>query len=508
MQAASHESQIAHAVARMPLIRAVLSFADRLGVDLYLVGGTVRDLLLGVDTHDLDFAVDGDGLRIARAVADAIGGAYVTLDAARRTGRVVLTGDTRLPGLADVRYMDFASFRADDLEADLRDRDFTINAMAVGRGDDGALELIDPLGGRSDLADRVLRAASARAFLNDPVRTLRAVRQSAQFGYQIERQTRTWLTEAVPYLAQVSAERVRDEWFKILGQRDASQAIAELRRLGLLFAIAPPLARLEEQDAPTQSDALAHALAAVEVIDRLWDGFEAGGRRASALAPPPALEPILPHIRARYAAPICDERSYLALLRCATLLHDVGGSDAPGTEAIPPTGAPEHAERGAAIAAQLARRWRCSTPEREMLETAIRAHARLAPLAQGAALDRRAIYRYFLDTGVYGLDAAFVALADYGAAHGARPSSQGWRQQVGIVAQLWRAYLLQREQVVDPPPLVSGRDLIALGMAPGPRIGALLAAVREAQAAGEVTTRAQALARARAWIDALPPAEP
>lgn len=125
-------------------------------------------------------------------------------------------------------------------------------------------------------------------------------------------------------------------------------------------------------------------------------------------------------------------------------------------------------------------------------------------LAQQPALTRRAIYRFFRDTGEYGVDAAFVALADYLATWGPNLPADGWQKQVETVARLWEAYFEQKETVIEPPSLLSGHDLIALGVLPGPRIGELLARVREAQAVGEVETRADALARVREWLAADP----
>jgi tRNA nucleotidyltransferase/poly(A) polymerase len=492
------ENRITHGIAEMPLIGVLLDLTERIGVRSYLVGGAVRDILLGAQTHDLDYAVDGDGIYVARAAADALRGAFVALDERRRTGRVVLTNQQRGPGAYSAVHIDFSSLRGETLDADLRDRDFTINAMAIVRRADGAWRLVDPLQGRADLCSRVLRAASDRAFQSDPVRTLRAVRQSAQLGYAIEPGTRAQLVEAVPELARVSAERIRDEWFRILDQQHAAQALAELRALGLLFALAPPLAQLEQTPC-AQGPPLDHAIAAVGATDELWKRFQEGAG-ADTIPLPDGFDDLLPQIRARYGAAICDERTRIALLRCAALLHNVGDSAAHGS-AGSHTGEDDlHDERGSAIADRLAGDWRCSNAEREMLRAVVHGHAAPTRLAQAAPVNRRAIYRYYRRLGAHGLDAAFLALADYAATWGADASSEGWRRQASTVLQLWRAYLVERSKVVDPPPLISGRDLIALGMRPGRRLGSLLEVIREAQGAGEVTDRVEALALARRWI--------
>ncbi|MBC8444720.1 MAG: CCA tRNA nucleotidyltransferase, partial [Chloroflexi bacterium] len=228
-------------IERHPIIRRVFELAAKRQVPLYLVGGSVRDMLLGAETHDFDFAVEGDGLALGRYVANTLRGAYVPLDKERRTARVLLSPQdtarfypplTGTPPSGHVPAppsqglcLDIAALRGDSLEADLRDRDFTINAMALGRAVGERWVLFDPLHGSEDLANKVLRPGSPSSFVDDPVRTLRAARMHIQFGCAIEPDTRELMRCAVPLLGLVSAERVRDEWFKILDLPGAAGAL-------------------------------------------------------------------------------------------------------------------------------------------------------------------------------------------------------------------------------------------------------------------------------------------
>jgi hypothetical protein len=495
--------KLASAQCRAPLIQTVLDLAEAQQVPVYLVGGTVRDLLLGCETHDLDFAVDGDGLRMARHVADALGGAYVSLDPERRTGRVVLRGKDA-PHEVGADSLDFASFRGPNLEADLRDRDFTINAMALRRAADGSFALVDPLSGSGDLRHRVLRATSPHAFADDPVRTLRAVRLGVQFGCQIEAQTRGWLVEAVPRLPSISAERLRDEWFRALAQRHAGDAVEQMESLGLLAHIAPPAAALAaiEQPPPARTtDALSHAVETLRAVELLVDALQ--GQHGGGIELPVAVRPLAPHLLHRYASPICDGRTHLALLKCAALLHNVGLVE-PRNVPVAPTGEPaEHAAaRSARIASRLARSWRCSNAEVDMLRVTVGAHPRAARLAQQERVDRRAIYRYYRETGEHGIDAAFLALAASWITCRAGAPVQAWQRHAGKLARLWHAFYCEHEDVVDPPPLLSGQDLLHLGMTPGPPMGELIDHIREEQAAGEIETRGEALDAAQAWLAA------
>ncbi len=157
---------------------------------VYLVGGAVRDALLNRETHDLDFVLKRDALKVGREVSNALGAAYFPLDEERETARLILT---RPDGSR--MWIDFSIFRGIDLDSDLGARDFTINAMAIDIRNPQAL--LDPLGGASDLRLKVLRACSPTSMSDDPVRILRAIRQAAAFGLKIHPGTLRWMRSAV-----------------------------------------------------------------------------------------------------------------------------------------------------------------------------------------------------------------------------------------------------------------------------------------------------------------------
>jgi poly(A) polymerase len=372
--------------------------------------------------------------------------------------------------------------------------------MALCRAVDGSFALIDPLGGSRDLFDGVLRATSSHAFVDDPVRTLRVVRQGIQFGCQIEPQTQAWLVEAVPRLSTISPERIRDEWFRILAQPRAGDAVQQLAHFGLLAQIAPPVAALAGMPAPAAAcgDALSHAVEVLRAVEAIWEALQA---QSGAPELPTAAHTVAPHLCGRYQTAISDQRPRLALLKCAALLHRVGLAE-------PADGGAKagwaSAELGAAgstrIAGELARSWHCSNAEADMLSVTVATRGHAVQLAQDACLDRRAIHRYYRQAGVYGVDAAYLALADAWASHAHDLLAAGWRPYAERLARLWEAFYCEHDEIIAPPPLLSGHDLLQLGMAPGPRIGELLAHIREEQAAGQIETRAQALAEAQAWL--------
>jgi poly(A) polymerase len=467
------------------------------------VGGTVRDLLMNVDTHDLDFAVDGDGLEVARGLADHLRSAYVPLDKERRTGRVILPHKPAKGALGQLR-LDVASLRGPDLASDLRDRDFTINAIAIGQGEDG-LRIHDPLGGMSDIENRVLRTASPLSFTNDPVRTLRAIRMHIQFQCSLDPETRCRLLSAAPLLAGASAERVRDEWFNILVRPAAASALAELTELGLMRIVAPPMEELRGvvcSDLP--SDALTHSIAVVTALEQWWTALHSQPS-GFPLSVPDLFADISPQLLQRYDTQVCDERTMLGLLKCAGFLHNIDRSqDGPASERQ--RGSSASRERvGAQMAAQLGQRWRLSKAESMLLGIVVGTHWQPAQLAQEPVLGRRAIYRYFREAGDHGIDAALVSLAHYVAAWEPSPSDPEWRRHAGIVIELLTAFFVKHATVISPPPLLSGTDILTLfGLSPGPLVGQLLARLRESQATGEVHTQEEAMAAVTDWLKLAP----
>ena len=185
------------------------------------------------------------------------------------------------------------------------------------------------------------------------------------------------------------------------------------------------------------------------------------------------------------------------LLKLAALLHDIAK---PQTKTIEAGGRMRflgHAREGASMAASILERLRFSGKEIKLVEIMVRHHLRPMQMSQEGLPSRRAIYRYFRDTGEAGIDIQFLSLADHLATRGPHLSLTGWQEHVEIVDHVL-AQRSQEESLVTPLKLIDGHDLInVLGLSPGPKIGELLEAVREAQASGELATRDEALAYLR-----------
>ncbi len=474
---------------------------------VYLVGGAVRDALLGRQSHDLDFAVAGDAVRLARTVADALAGGFFLMDAERGTARVLLSSSVGQPGWPPRGVeLDFARMQGGHLVADLRQRDFTVNAMAIPAGSAALDAVIDPLGGQHDLATRIVRAASPSSLDDDPVRSLRAVRLAAELGLRIASETCTLIREAADRLPRVSIERVRDEFCRLLVAPHPADSVQRLGEFGLLEHVLPDLLPTTgvQQPPPHTLDVFDHTMLVLDRLEALL------GSLGLSLEPQPPLdgnplalaqeriEPFVPMLADHLARPTTGGRTGKTVLFLSGLWHDIGKPHSRTADQEGRIRFIGHEETGAQLAGDWARRICLSNREARRLADAVRHHMRPLWLAQaGAQPSRRAVFRFFRDAGAAGLDICLLSLAD-GLATGAEPSPEAWQRQVQIVATLLNHYANHYEQTISPRPLIDGRELMFfLGLSPGPQIGELLELILEAQAAGEISSTDEGLSLAR-----------
>jgi len=467
--------------------------------EIYIVGGAVRDALLHRPLKDVDLATSADAMRLARQIANHFDGDFFPLDSERDVGRALVdTPDGRL-------LFDVARFRGDGLLADLSDRDFTINAMAVDLHADLA-SLIDPLDGEGDIAVKRLRRCTPYALKNDPIRAMRAVRQSIQLGLRIDPETLADIRAVSPLLAEVSPERVRDELFKMLALPKPASALRVADAAGLWEGVLPELQPLHglQLNALHLLDAWGHTLSVVESLsnilavldynrsDNLTSSFSAG-----------AMAVHLDRYRAQFRAHLNvewpNERSHRALLMLAALLHDIGK---PLTAQQDEAGSWRffgHEAVGAKLAEARANALRLSNAERQRLVTVVAHHNRPLWLQDPSP---RAIHRFWRETGEAGVDICLLAMADYLGSIGTRINQKEWLILVSRIRLLIEAYFDQHDKLVVPAILVDGHQLMqTFALKPGRIIGELLDLIREAQVAGEVTSAEDALEFARNYLE-------
>jgi tRNA nucleotidyltransferase/poly(A) polymerase len=448
---------------------------------IYLVGGSVRDLLTGVaDIKDVDLLMPSGSEDVARSFAEAIGGSFFFLDEERRITRVVKHE------AGELIQFDFTNVEGPDLNADLARRDFTMNAMAVDlrafirtRTLDG---LIDLFGGREDVRRKLIRAANPQVLDDDPLRLLRAVRFAASLGFTIEEKTAEELRLRADLVAKPSPERVRDEFFQVLSQRRAGSSIMLLESLGFLKRLLPELDGLTgfAPGKHHQYDVRTHSLKAAAYVDSALDDLKdiSPGRDAE----------VLSHLE----GPIEQFVTRKAALRFACLLHDIGKPETFTQEESGDVHFFGHDGVGAGKVKDTCARFRLSRDSSGVVEKLIRQHMRLFHLsAPAGGPSKRALYRYCRDVGEALPESVLLAIADSRATAEVMEAADflDTEKTAGAVLDYYYAKYLKTEA----KPLVTGKDLVALGMRPGPRFREVLDEVRERQAEGTLTTREEAL---------------
>ena len=496
-----------------PLLDKVV---DALPVDqpLYLIGGAVRDLLLGRVSHDLDFGLGADSLAVARKIANKIGAAYYPLDKERGAARLVLIHDD---GTRDT--LDFAAFRGETLEEDLRGRDFTLNAIAL---DVRTHKIYDPLGGAADLRAKELRLCSPRSLSDDPIRVLRAIRLASNFDFKILPETRAAMKEAISGLSETSIERQRDEFFKILAGKQPYTALRALEMLGVLPEVLPELVALKDvsQSPPHVDDVWSHTLNAMRHLESMlaalspnYDSSKAAEFHNGYVVV--KLGRYREQFAEHFAESLTTDRSLYGLLFFAALYHDIAkplmrkdGDDG----RIRFWG---HDVEGAEMVVERAKSLHLSNDEADRLKRIIRGHLRVHDMARrmleqreqdegharSVSPSRRTIYRFFRDTREAGVDIILLSLADLRATYEHTLPEDLWKAELDVARILLENYFERPEETVKPPSLLNGHEVMeAFDLLPSPKVGAMMEAIREAQAMGEIATREEAVKFGEKWL--------
>jgi poly(A) polymerase len=447
------------------------------GTAAYIVGGTVRDILMGRSPADLDLAVGCGTGAFARSCADTLGGSAFAMDEARGVYRVALRHGA-------VSHLDVSPL-AGTVKDDLAARDFTINAMALDMagGNGGGIEIIDPFGGQDDISAGVIRVLGRQAFVSDPLRLLRAFRLSGELGFHVEEATLAYITELAPLIDKVSCERVRDELYLILGGKGSADVFRGMEDAGLLGRIIPetvPMAGLV-QGGPHEFGLLEHSLRAMEHAEAVMDDtVRYFGSDAKSID--------------EYLDTNADGAFGMrGLVKLCALLHDAGK---PATMKLV-EGRPRffgHADAGAKMLENIGARLRMSERAVRTLSLVASLHMRPLGLSQETPT-KRAVHRLVRDAGDALPALLIVALAD------ALATREGQFEQATDVEGMVRraaGYYFGEHAEARANPLITGRDLIGeFGLEPGPLIGRILRDVEEKRAEGALNSREGALGYVR-----------
>lgn len=470
------------------LLQAVRETLDG---EAYLVGGFVRDCLLGRPAADLDLAVTGNAGEAAARLAEKLQGHDFPLDDERDQHRVTLNGD--MP----VQYVDVVQLRG-SIEADMVLRDFTVDAMAAALEAEGSTgPVIDPLGGLADLEGRRLRLASEGALADDPLRMLRAVRLAVELEFTLDGATAEAVRANKARLTEAAAERQRDEIARLLATPRAGTGLRLLDDLRLLEVVVPEITAARGVSQPKEHywDVFDHSLETVAALDALLHADSIESRWTPFRAP---LRDVMGwYPLDDYFAEVAGGHSRLVLTKLAALLHDV---------AKPETKAPDkdgrirflgHADVGAATAKQICTRLRFGRRETGYVSHLVEEHLRPTQLSSGGVPTDRAIFRFFRDLGAAAVGCLVLSLADAAAAVGPRLTRDRWRGYVAYISHVLERRQEQEQKLPARHKLSGNTIMAALAIEPGPLVGQIQRAVDEAAATGEVSSEEEALTFAR-----------
>jgi putative nucleotidyltransferase with HDIG domain len=440
----------------------------------WVVGGAVRDRLLGRATADFDVAVLGDPRELARGLARAARAHTFALSEGFGGWRVVARDRSW--------QVDLLPLAGGTIEADLAQRDFTINALAEPLGGG---EPIDPFGGLADLRDRRLRMVSASAFRSDPLRALRLARLACELSFEVEASTGATARANAGGLARVAPERIFAELKRIVAGDRALDGLALMQWLQVTDVILPELSGLRgvEQSKFHHLDVYDHTrLVLAETIELERDPERSFGEQA------PALVRLL-------AEPLANELTRGQALRFGALLHDIAKPQTRGVTAEGRVTFIGHDALGAEVAATVMGRLRTSQRLSLHVAALVANHLRLGFLVHEMPLSRRAIYRYLRACDPVQVDVTLLSVADRLATRGSG-SEPAIARHVELARQMVAEALAWR--AARPAPPVQGNELArALHLSPGPEMGRMLAELEEASFAGEIGSREEAIERAR-----------
>lgn len=462
----------------------VLAREELAGEKAWLVGGAVRDDLLGVvaadEATDIDLALDGDPASAAEALRLRAGAGVAAFQLSDEYGGWRVAGDGW--------QVDCIPLQGSGLEEDLRSRDLTINAIArpLAGGD-----LVDPTGGVRDLDGGVLRMAGAGSFGLDPLRVLRLARFAAQLGMEVDPSTLAAAAQAAPELDGVAAERVFQELSLLLSSDRPRGGLEIVAETGAEEVVLPELAALRGlgQTRYHHLDAHGHTLEVVE--------------RAAALEadPAPAAGGRSDEVKAVLGEPLADGLTRGQALRWAALLHDIAK---PQTRVVSDEGRvefPGHDREGGLMAREILARLRASDRLAAYVAAITEAHLILGFLVHRQPIDAGMRFDYLAACDPVEVDVTLLSVADRLATRG-RKADEAIAAHMEVATPMLFAALDWRRDGRPSPPIPGDELASELGIERGPQLGDLLRRVERAVYTGEVQGREDAVVWARSALEA------
>jgi poly(A) polymerase len=437
-----------------PIIQQVRDLARQEGLSLYLVGGAVRDIILKREIKDYDFVVQEMTAAFLDHLGERLEASVFPMGKGRHEGvyRLVKSEHT----------IDFVVMEGDTIDQDLLRRDFTINAIAYSFTEK---QFFAPPGAMNDLKAKRIDPVSPQALQADPLRMLRAVRYRCTLpGFDLTQRLKDAITRHQELISDVAPERIRAEMDQIILSPMPALGLHLMHELGLLIRLFPELAPLEAlpQGRHHRTDALSHSLEVVGEGNRLLVG--------------------------EHPFPFRPNDQDRLILGYAALFHDLGK---PATQSIDDEGEVHfygHPQESSLLAQGIMRRLKFPNRVQDGVLPVVENHMRILTLARGEPKDS-ALRRFIHLMGEEIRLLLVLGLAETGSKGGGDKDEQA--RFMALCGRIWDLY--EREDLIAPEPLLKGRDLLALGYTPGPRMGEILEEVRKRQIGGELRDKEEAL---------------
>lgn len=485
----------------LPFIGSVKDISEKLQIKIYLVGGIIRDMIMNESLQialfpankkqiiDMDFVVTGDALSFGRKVGDAISGSYFPLDEGRAVSRVVVKKPEVRSQKSEVYeeiILDFSKMRGENIEDDLKVRDFTINSIAMSLDDlvnCEEINLIDPTGGVGDMDRKIIRTYDKRVLDDDPLRMLRAVRFESQLGFVMDNSLETFIKGNGYKLRNSSGERIREEFFNILSCNGTYRYIQRLKDIYLLKEIIPEIESMENLEQGRFHKYLLwdHSLNTLRNLEMLMEN----------------LYRIFPDRYLQIGDILSEELEHgincRGILKLAALIHDIGKMQTRITDENGEVRFINHENISADNGERLAQRLKLGSRAGRIMGSIIKNHMRPLLLSRERKVTNRAVLRFFTECRKAGVLICLLSMADIHATMGSGIFDDLSGDIEGLVKRMLEFYFEDFIKMIDSP-LLSGDEIIeSLGLKSGPEIGEILKNIEEWRAEGIISNKDEAI---------------
>ncbi len=431
----------------------------------YLVGGSVRDVLMGKSFVDRDIAIKG-AEEFAQKLAKKFNATFIVLDPEYKIYRLVLEDK--------INYLDISEIQGEDIKEDLSRRDFAMNAIAINLSNS---ELIDPFGGKSDIENRIIRHIKDVNFEEDSLRILRAFRFTSTTGFELSRDTKICIEKYKSLLFTPAKERVNYELMKLFGGKCSAKALLLMDEFGILEELFPYVKEMKKVTPNTHHhlDLFHHVVETVRNIEELYKNA-------------------MPKEKEHLDSVDFGGFPRLNHLKLAGFLHDIGKFSTWTIEASGRHRFIKHDDVGAKMCVPFLRDMKFSKKQIEYISNMIKNHIYPSNVISAPDLNEKVMMRYLRKMEVNVIDNIYLAKADRLSARGEAITEEMVKENIEGLDKLLDFYFAKRETLKPLPKLLDGVEIMEIkGIEQSPELGIIINALKEAQLNGDVNTKEEAI---------------